>query len=711
MHLILRFTILELFLIMIIGLLPQTSMAQSDHFANKGFPYLFPFPGATQINPENNLIIKHVEAFEAEIDPNMIRLTDSLGNPIRGHLKMLESGHTLLYQPDADLPLNTIIQVNVGRLPLLKGSYSQAIAFSFRTREQPLSCFKDAFIEAVKEDLEIGSPQTSPYAPRQERSFELPDDYPQYFIQNTGSPANDDYYFQGASIGNTYYQCIFDRNNVPYFYRKTTSRSVDFKLNGKGYLMTYDVDAHLFVEYDSAYDFQRTYACGNGYFTDFHDILVLENGHYYVIGLEFLLVDMSQYISCGQTNATVRFPLIQELDENDNVVFQWRTYDHFNIMDGDTNQLDFCAQQIDFCHLNSVATDASGNIIISSRHMNEVTKIDGVSGAIIWRFGGINSMFQVLNDPMNGFYDQHSARENQEDIISIFDNHSTAEPHTSRGVKYAMDTTNWTAEMQIAYDHNPQILTFFAGHMQETANGQIILAWAYNNMSATLTEYDPDGSPVTDITYDTNVVNNSYRAFKFPWKTTYFSANTDSLDFGNQNLPGQTSIVPLSLFNPRNHDIILSGSHVTLAMFGVESQLPITIPAGEQIDIDIRFTPIFDGDFQAKLTLLTQTDTSGVAIQVQMEGSTLQSGLWEQGSQLPIQVYPNPFKDVLTIKTPDGSNTEINISNAEGKIIHRCILSPNGSSKIHTAHWMPGIYTLSATSSITHYSSRIIKIK
>ena len=49
---------------------------------------------------------------------------------------------------------------------------------------------------------------------------------------------------------------------------------------------------------------------------------------------------------------------------------------------------------IDYCHTNAIEQDNDGNILISSRNMDEITKINRITGQIIWRLGGKNNQFE-----------------------------------------------------------------------------------------------------------------------------------------------------------------------------------------------------------------------------------------------------------------------------------------------------------------------------
>ena len=59
--------------------------------------------------------------------------------------------------------------------------------------------------------------------------------------------------------------------------------------------------------------------------------------------------------------------------------------------------------------MNSVAIDYDDHIIVSNRHLSEVTKINRQTGDIIWRLGGVNNEFDFVNDEFQMSY-QHDAR-------------------------------------------------------------------------------------------------------------------------------------------------------------------------------------------------------------------------------------------------------------------------------------------------------------
>ncbi len=82
---------------------------------------------------------------------------------------------------------------------------------------------------------------------------------------------------------------------------------------------------------DSQYNIVDSFYCGNGYSTDTHELRVLNNGHALLMSYDPQNVDMSLIVPGGDPNAIVIGLIIQEIDENKNVVFQWRSWDHFQL--------------------------------------------------------------------------------------------------------------------------------------------------------------------------------------------------------------------------------------------------------------------------------------------------------------------------------------------------------------------------------------------
>jgi hypothetical protein len=256
-----------------------------------------------------------------------------------------------------------------------------------------------------------------------------------------------------------------------------------------------------------------SFKCGNGYQTDPHDIRLLANGHRILIGLDPQIINMSAVVPGGNTAASVIGIVIQELDQQKNVVFQWRSFDHFLITDA-THE-DLTATTIDYVHPNALDVDYDGNILLSSRHMDEITKIDRATGNILWRWGGKNNQFTFVNDTI-GFSHQHDIDLTSTGTYTIFDNGNFHTPPFSRALEYSLDQKNKVATLIWQFRHSPDTYTFATGSVQRLPNGNTFIGWGANYLSAT--EVRPDGSTAFELQYGDSLM--SYRAFKFPWAST-----------------------------------------------------------------------------------------------------------------------------------------------------------------------------------------------
>ena len=228
-----------------------------------------------------------------------------------------------------------------------------------------------------------------------------------------------------------------------------------------------------------------------------------------MLGHDPQIIDMSAIVPGGQRAATVVGAVIQELDNNKHVIFQWRSFDHFKVTDvvGE----DLTANVIDAVHPNTIEVDNDGQLLLSSRHMDEITKIDRTTGAIIWRWGGKNNQFSYSNDTV-GFSHQHSIRRTPAGSLILFDNGNYHTPPASRAVEYSMDETNKTVTLLWQFAHTPEIDATAMGSVQRLPNGNTLIGWG--SASPALTEVRPDGSIALELKFPDSVV--SYRRVPLP---------------------------------------------------------------------------------------------------------------------------------------------------------------------------------------------------
>jgi hypothetical protein len=342
----------------------------------------------------------------------------------------------------------------------------------------------------------------------------LPVNFPKLRVITKNSPApgniflTSHQYIQDQSV--SYLLIVDNDGNVVTQKSTDSSYALDFKPQAGFYTYSdesanksYSMDQRYFIILDS---FEAV-----NYQTDGHEFLLCKNGSYFVLGQKFDTVDLSTLVDNGSENALVTSSVVQEFNPKKEKVFEWKASDYFQITDALHEYLQ--GNQIDFTHCNSIDVDSDSSIILSFRNLDEVTKISRKDGHIVWRFGGVNNEFKIINDSLRFSY-QHAVHHLPGGNLIMFDNgtfHNTSQVF-SRGVEYHLDEVNKTATKVWEYHHSPEVFGKQSGSVQLLPNGNRLICWGSCD-SATLTEVKPDGSVALEMRFDPGVY--SYRAYKY----------------------------------------------------------------------------------------------------------------------------------------------------------------------------------------------------
>lgn len=303
---------------------------------------------------------------------------------------------------------------------------------------------------------------------------------------------------------------ILDDSLQPLFSRLLDAPAFDFRRQPNGQLSYGQTELDAYCIMDSTgqpLDTIRTV----GVSTDLHEFEILPNGDYLLLGDEMEVVDMTLIDSVGNPDAEVGGQVIEEIDKHRKVVFSWRGFDHFKITDA-THE-DFDASYIDFEHSNSVIQDRDGNFILSSRNLDEITKINRATGEIVWRWGGKHNQFKFVGDSI-GFSHQHDVRRLPNGHITLFDNGTYHIPQFSRALEYDLDEVNMTATLVWQYRHSPDAFGLQMGSVQRLDNGNTVIGWG-ESINPAITEVRPDGSTAYEMGFQDTFY--TYRAYRFPW--------------------------------------------------------------------------------------------------------------------------------------------------------------------------------------------------
>jgi hypothetical protein len=247
-----------------------------------------------------------------------------------------------------------------------------------------------------------------------------------------------------------------------------------------------------------------------GYTLDTHDMKLLPNGHALVFGTEVRTIDMSAIIPGGKTAASVTGDVIQEIDANKHLVFEWHTFDHIPI----TNSFyDLTQQSIDYAHMNAVSMDPTDNNLLASlRTTSEIVKINRQTGEVMWRLGGKANQFTFVGEHEENapYYTvgQHDIHRLPNGDLLYFDNGNisgggiTPSDRTySRAVEYHLDESNKVATLVWEFRHTPDISAPCTGSVKRFANGNTFIDWgcAVATSGTIVTEVSPAGDVVFEM--------------------------------------------------------------------------------------------------------------------------------------------------------------------------------------------------------------------
>jgi outer membrane protein assembly factor BamB len=411
----------------------------------------------------------------------------------------------------------------------------------------------------------------------------LPANYPEIEILKNSNPS-EDYLFLGLTAGGIGHLMIVDNDAVPVFYKRIDGTIFNFLWQKNGEL-TYNIYP------DSSYGLDSSGILVNRFFTpdsfnfDFHELTVLEDGTYYVLGQENVVADLSGIVPGGQVNATLITQNIYHMDTLDNEIWRWRSFDHYDILDVDS-AVDLTSFTIDWTHCNSVKADYDGNILLSTRNFNEITKINRQTGEIIWRLGGERNQFKFINDDRK-FARQHDAKRNAAGNLILFDNGVRLVPQYSSLVEYELDEDSLTANLIRRFSKGDTLWSRIRGGVQGLSNGNHLICWGERNDPA-VTEINSNNEIVYEIRFPTGA--HRYRSFRFPWKTNFFYVNNDSLNFGEVSI-GDSITVPITFYNWRDQQAIINEVFNDDSAFYINESLPFVIPSNDSVIITITFKP------------------------------------------------------------------------------------------------------------------------
>jgi hypothetical protein len=507
-------------------------LASFVHAGVTDFQYISPAPASELNTCQSTIIIREGSLINSSsVRQDAIQLLGSKSGLIPGRTILARDGRTILFKPAHDLAANETVQVQMNTsICTVSGATLPSCDFSFRTAGVNIQL--QPALTAKSFDTHSPSLQSTPPVPNISTviydSTALAEGkillswYGQLGLVFKGDPNLDAYIM------------VLNNDGSPYYMKNIGSTLgvglVDFKMQPNGYfsypkvLGSYQWTGGGEVKHmvlDPHFALIDSFQMGNGYRAETHDFRLLPNGHALLMAYYLIPVDMSKYVPGAFPNAMVDGAVVQELDADKNVIFQWRTWDYFSINLIPWKLVPNVTQQVvNVFHLNAISMDQDGQLLLGTPGMG--LKINRQTGKIMWIIGGFMNQFTFQNVTAiegNGDLGGHTFQRLKNGNILVYDNspfpwQPGANSISAEAVEYKLDEQALTAEMVWKYTPSTFTPGWHAGSAQRLDNGNTLICWggppAPGN-SLVMSEVTADGRKVMDLSFNSSDFE-SYRA-------------------------------------------------------------------------------------------------------------------------------------------------------------------------------------------------------
>ena len=219
--------------------------------------------------------------------------------------------------------------------------------------------------------------------------------------------------------------------------------------------------------------------------TRFHDLLWQAGGDYWALCNDS--TDMDLTAIGGRDSVNVVWTVIQHVSADGELLWEWHAADHFEVTDAETDIWQN-RDRANLTHGNSIILDVDGNLLVTFRSLNEVTKINTTTGEVMWRFGGLRNEFTFVNDAKASFERPHGLRLAGPGQIQFLDNGLQA---PSRLVRYVINPVTMTATLVWEFLDSPTTFTPVGGSTEYYPNGYGVVTFG---RAGRVVEVDPVGN-------------------------------------------------------------------------------------------------------------------------------------------------------------------------------------------------------------------------
>jgi Arylsulfotransferase (ASST)/Secretion system C-terminal sorting domain len=510
------------------------------------FEYTYPSNNSRFELQQTHLILLNGEQMDvSSVTNDKVSLIGTKSGNVSAHVVLSTDGKTVCITPSVPFAYDETVTMNAHGLKTVSGKLLRDTTLTFSIRREMTAQEKLNLQEYLNTHDDDGNLLNDP---NQQSILNLPDNtiagrtnpLPFIIIYTNNNPAPGDIFINqnkgnapqaSAEVG----YGIMQSNGDSVFYRASNIDGINFHLNLNGYLTAYRINFGVdtgTIVLDSAYNIINEVHCDNGLEPSQHDQIFFPDGTKWFTIYDWVPMDLSAY--GGGSSTPVNICWIQELDANNNAIFQWRSDQHFQVTDAATDVFALIGQNTyDPWHMNSLFNDIDGKLIVSFRNMDMVIKVDPANGHIDWYWVGPNNpnaaqynQFTVTNDPDGGFSHEHNVHRIANGDLLLFDNGNLHLPvPISKPKEYTINETARTANCTWYYVHplvkGQQVFTQNQGSAERMPNGNTLIGYGLPKIQGLPngTEIDASKNIVWEFRFKDST-EYSYRVYKDNWLTT-----------------------------------------------------------------------------------------------------------------------------------------------------------------------------------------------
>ncbi len=253
----------------------------------------------------------------------------------------------------------------------------------------------------------------------------------------------------------------------------------------------------------------ETLGAGDGSGSDVHEFRLTPDGRALITSYREVGADLSAI--GGPKNGRMYDTVASVVDvASKKVLFQWSAAQHVPLTDTTAGTSSPGSAVYDPYHMNSIALDPQGNLVISMRDTSAVYDVDIHTGKIRWQLGGKHSTLAM--GPGVQFAFQHDAEFDGPDTIRLFNDNSSGQQ--TLGVSSVqwihIDTAAHRATLVRNQTHPSNLVAMAMGNAQGLPGGNTLVGWG---MAPHISEFTPSGA----LVYDAALPMGTYRAYLEDW--------------------------------------------------------------------------------------------------------------------------------------------------------------------------------------------------